>query len=125
MSPPEHHDGSGRVKVRVAFSEAIDESPETVGEHGVKVEGGRVTTVRRVDNRPAGGAAGAFGGPFEWRTGRRRAGLGVRDRAGLGRRPDDADRRGASVRRAGGDLHGGRAFAVAGDRDDGRGDRTR
>ena len=57
VSPPEHHDGSGRVRVRVAFSEAIDESPETVGEHGVKVEGGRVTSVRRVSNRPAGGAA--------------------------------------------------------------------
>ena len=64
VSPPEHHDGSGRVKVRVAFSEAIEESPENVGEHGVKVEGGRVTSVRRVDNRPGGGAAGAFGGPF-------------------------------------------------------------
>ena len=46
VSPPEHHDGSGRVKVRVAFSEAIEESPENVGEHGVKVEGGRVTSVR-------------------------------------------------------------------------------
>ena len=121
VSPPERHDGSGRVKVRVAFSEAIEESPENVGEHGVKVEGGRVTSVRQVDNRPGGGAGGAFGGPFGWRTGRRRARVGVRDRAGLGRRPDDADRRGASVRRAGGDLHGGRAFAVGGDRDDGRG----
>ena len=56
VSPPEHHDGSGRVKVRVAFSEAIEESPENVGEHGVKVEGGRVTSVRQVDNQPAGGA---------------------------------------------------------------------
>ena len=65
VSPPEHHDGSGRVKVRVAFSEAIDESPETVGEHGVKVEGGRVTTVRRVDNQPGGGAARRSGGGQE------------------------------------------------------------
>ena len=62
MSPPERHDGSGRVKVRVAFSEAIDESPENVGEHGVKVEGGRVTSVRQVDNRPGGGAAGRSAG---------------------------------------------------------------
>ena len=62
VSPPEHHDGSGRVKVRVAFSEAIDESPETVGEHGVKVEGGRVTSVRRVDNQPGGGAAARSAG---------------------------------------------------------------
>ena len=72
VSPPERHDGSGRVKVRVAFSEAIEESPENVGEHGVKVEGGRVTSVRRVDNRPAGGAGGAFGGPFR-KTGRKTA----------------------------------------------------
>ena len=65
MSPPEHHDGSGRVKVRVAFSEAIEESPENVGEHGVKVEGGRVTSVRQVDNQPGGGAAGRSGGGQE------------------------------------------------------------
>ena len=125
VSPPEHHDGSGRVKVRVAFSEAIEESPENVGEHGVKVEGGRVTSVRQVDNQPAGGAAGRSAGRSsggqedEQEDGGAR--VGVRDRAGLGRRPDDADRRGASVRRAGGDLHGGRAFAVGRDRDDGRG----
>ncbi len=62
VSPPEHHDGSGRVKVRVAFSEAIEESPENVGEHGVQVEGGRVTSVRQVDNQPAGGAAGRSAG---------------------------------------------------------------
>ncbi len=65
VSPPEHHDGSGRVKVRVAFSEAIEESPENVGEHGVKVGGGRVTSVRQVDNRPGGGAAGRSGGGQE------------------------------------------------------------
>ena len=62
MSPPERHDGSGRVKVRVAFSEPIEESPENVGEHGVQVEGGRVTSVRQVDNRPGGGAAGRSAG---------------------------------------------------------------
>ena len=65
MSPPERHDGSGRVKLRVAFSEAIDESPENVGEHGVKVEGGRVTSVRQVDNRPGGGAGARSGGGQE------------------------------------------------------------
>ena len=62
VSPPEHHDGSGRVKVRVAFSEPIEESPENVGEHGVQVEGGRVTSVRQVDNRPSGGAGGRSAG---------------------------------------------------------------
>ena len=62
VSPPEHHDGSGRVRVRVAFSEAIDESPENVSEHGVKVEGGRVTSVRQVDNQPAGDAAARSAG---------------------------------------------------------------
>ena len=49
----------------MAFSEAIEESPENVGEHGVKVEGGRVTSVRQVDNRPGGGAAGRSGGGQE------------------------------------------------------------
>ena len=42
-SPPERHDGKKRVKVQVAFSEPIDGTPENVGEHGVDVEGGRVT----------------------------------------------------------------------------------
>ena len=69
VSPPARHDGSGRVKVRVAFSEAIEESPETVGEHGVQVEGGRVTGVRQEGNRPSGGAgarsAGRSGGGQE------------------------------------------------------------
>ena len=50
------------MKVRVAFSEAIDESPENVAEHGVRVEGGRVTSVRRVGNQPAGGAAARSAG---------------------------------------------------------------
>ena len=44
VSPPERHDGEKRVKVRVAFSEPVEESPENVGEHGVEVEGG---TIRR------------------------------------------------------------------------------
>ena len=62
MSPPEQHDGSGQVKVRVAFSEAIKESPENVGKHGVQVEGGKVTSVRQVDNQPAGDSVGRSSG---------------------------------------------------------------
>ena len=58
VSPPEQHDGSGQVKVQVAFSEAIKESPENVGKHGVQVEGGRLTSVRQVDNQPAGDSVG-------------------------------------------------------------------
>ena len=58
VSPPEQHDGKKRVKVQVEFTETIEESPENVGEHGVQVEGGRVTSVRQVENQPAGGAAG-------------------------------------------------------------------
>ncbi len=42
VSPPERHDGEKRVKVRVAFSEPVEESPENVGEHGVEVEGGTI-----------------------------------------------------------------------------------
>ena len=66
VSPPERHDGKKRIKVRVAFSEPVDESPENVGEHGVDVGGGQVTSVRPVGGnapdagtrkgaRPAGG----------------------------------------------------------------------
>ena len=52
-SPPAHHDGSNRIKVRVGFSDAVAEGPE----HGVKVEGGEVTSVRPVDGNAPGGAA--------------------------------------------------------------------
>ena len=52
-SQPAQHDGSKRIKVRVAFSEA----PENVGEHGVSVDGGEVTSVRPVDGQATGGSA--------------------------------------------------------------------
>ena len=55
-SPPERHDGKKRVKVRVAFSEAVDGTPANVGEHGVEVEGGEVTSVRPVGGNAPGGA---------------------------------------------------------------------
>ena len=55
-SPPERHDGKKRVTVQVAFSEPIDGTPENVGEHGVDVEGGRVTSVRPVGGNAPGGA---------------------------------------------------------------------
>ena len=129
MSPPERHDGSGRVKVRVAFSEAIEESPENVGEHGVQVEGGRVTSVRQVDNQPAGGAAGrsagrSSGGQEDEQEDGQEDGERVWEFEIEPGSDDDLTMRidaGGSVRRAGGDLHGGRAFAVGRDRDDGRG----
>ena len=54
-SQPAQHDGSKRIKVRVGFSDAVAESPE----HGVKVEGGEVTSVRPVDGNAPGGAAAA------------------------------------------------------------------
>ena len=54
-SQPAQHDGSNAIKVRVAFSDAVDESPE----HGVAVEGGEVTSVRPVDGNARGGAAAA------------------------------------------------------------------
>ena len=37
VSAPERHDGTNRIRLRVAFSEPVEESPETVGEHGVEV----------------------------------------------------------------------------------------
>ncbi len=52
VSPPERHDGTKRIKVRVEFSEA----PENVGADGVEVEGGRVTSVRPVGGNAPGGA---------------------------------------------------------------------
>ena len=58
-SQPSQHDGSERIKVRVAFSDAVHESPENVGEHGVEVEGGEVTSVRPVDGNAPGGAGAA------------------------------------------------------------------
>ena len=61
-SPPERHDGKKRVKVQVAFSEPIDGTPETVGEHGVDVEGGRVTSVRPVAGNAPGGAGNRSAG---------------------------------------------------------------
>ncbi len=56
VSAPERHDGTGRVNVRVAFSEPVAESPENVGEHGVEVEGGEVTSVSPVGGTAPGGA---------------------------------------------------------------------
>ena len=56
VSPPERHDGTNRIKVRVAFSEPVAESPENVGEHGVAVEGGEVTSVSPVGGNAPGGA---------------------------------------------------------------------
>ena len=62
-SPPERHDGKKRVTVQVAFSEPIDGTPETVGEHGVDVEGGRVTSVRPVGgDAPDGAGTRSVGG---------------------------------------------------------------
>ena len=52
VSPPERHDGTKRIKVRVAFSEA----PANVGADGVEVEGGAVTSVSPVGGNAPGGA---------------------------------------------------------------------
>ena len=61
-SQPERHDGKKRLTVQVAFSEAIDGTPETVGEHGVDVDGGRVTSVRPVGGDAPGGAGNRSAG---------------------------------------------------------------
>ena len=52
-SQPAQHDGSKAIKVRVGFSDAV----ENVGARGVEVEGGEVTSVRPVDGQAAGGSA--------------------------------------------------------------------
>ena len=56
VSAPARHDGTKRIKVQVAFSEPVAESPRNVGEHGVDVEGGEVTSVRPVGGNTPGGA---------------------------------------------------------------------
>ena len=65
-SPPDQHDGSKAIKVRVGFSDAV----ENVGARGVEVEGGEVTSVRAVDGQAAGGAgkrsAGGQDGEVVW-----------------------------------------------------------
>ena len=53
-SAPAQHDGRKRIKVRVAFSEA----PANVDADGVRVEGGRVTSSKRVGGSPQGDAQG-------------------------------------------------------------------
>ena len=63
VSPPERHDGKKRIKVRVEFSEPVEESPENVGEHGVEVEGGEVTSVSPVGgDAPDGAGTRSAGG---------------------------------------------------------------
>ena len=63
VSPPERHDGTNRIKVRVAFSEPVEESPEKVGAHGVEVEGGDVTSVSPVGgDAPDGAGTRSVGG---------------------------------------------------------------
>ena len=59
---PEQHDGSKRVTVKVAFSEPIDETPEGLRNHGVRVEGGEVTAVHREVGQPGAGTR-SVGGP--------------------------------------------------------------
>ena len=56
VSPPAQHDGQKAVEVQVAFSDSVYESEENVGEHGVRVDGGRVTSSKRVGRHPAGSA---------------------------------------------------------------------
>ena len=63
VSPPERHDGKKRIKVQVEFSEPVEESPENVGEHGVEVEGGEVTSVSPVGgDAPDGAGTRSVGG---------------------------------------------------------------
>ena len=75
-SPPDQHDGSKAIKVRVGFSDAV----ENVGARGVEVEGGEVT-VGAPRGRPGRGRRRETLGRRPGRGGR----VGDRGRAGLGR----------------------------------------
>ena len=69
LSSPEQHDGSKRVTVKVGFSEPIDETPEGLRNHGVRVEGGEVTAVHREVGQPGTGtrlAGGPASGQVVW-----------------------------------------------------------
>ncbi|WP_420635569.1 hypothetical protein [Candidatus Palauibacter sp.] len=52
VSPPERHDGKKAVEMQVAFTRSVYASEERVGEHGVRVRGGRVISSTRVGRQP-------------------------------------------------------------------------
>ena len=111
-SQPDQHDGSTRIKVRVAFSDVV----ENVGARGVEVEGER-SDVGAPGGRQCVGRRSETLGGRPGRGGR----VGDRDRAGLAGGRDGVAGGVAPVRRDGRDLHGGRAGAVGGYLDDGVG----
>ena len=121
VSAPERHDGTNRIRLRVAFSEPVEESPQDVGAHGVEVEGGAVTSVSPVGGDAPDGA--------ETRSiGNRNAGRQDREvvwefeiEPGLGRRRD-GDLRPARSRRLGGEAQA--ALHRGGDRGAGAGRRA-
>lgn len=48
QSMPTQHDGKREIQARVSFSEPIDASAEQMSQHGVRVDGGQVTSARQV-----------------------------------------------------------------------------
>ena len=68
VEPPERHDGQKAVDVQVAFTRSVYESEEKVGEHGVRVEGGRVISSTRVGRQPAGSAQAGWSAAYAART---------------------------------------------------------
>ena len=55
LSAPERHDGSSPVRVRIAFSEPVDETSETLREHSIRVDGGEVSAVQPENDHTAAG----------------------------------------------------------------------
>ena len=51
LDAPEHHSGLDRVAFRIAFSEPVSMTAGTLSTRMLKVRGGRIEQVRKVDNR--------------------------------------------------------------------------
>ena len=55
-SAPARHDGSHPVRVKITFSEPVDETSETLQEHSIQVDGGEVSAVQPENSQTTPGA---------------------------------------------------------------------
>ena len=55
-SAPARHDGSHPVRVKITFSEPVDETSETLQEHSIHVDGGEVSAVQPENSQTTPGA---------------------------------------------------------------------
>ena len=55
-SAPARHDGSHPVRMKITFSEPVDETSETLQEHSIQVDGGEVSAVQPENSQTTPGA---------------------------------------------------------------------